>query len=185
MSAVPFGADLSLVWPCVYPCGWPWQGRRFSFRRLAMLPRSQHSSSPVRSQSLRLSTALAGAAGIALALLLGSSPAQARDVNWSMGVSVPGVVVSGGNGYPVYAPAPRYYAAPQGYYAPPPVYYAPPPVYYQPRPVYVAPPPVYYAPPPRPIYYGPPAPAYRPYYGPGWRGQRQGHRHHGHGRHDD
>lgn len=145
-----------------------------------MLPQSQHPSSPAHSRSLRLSMAFAGAAGVALALLLGSSPAQARgDVNWSVGVSVPGVVVGVGNGYQGYAPPPRYYAAPQGYYAPPPVYHQPPPVY-------VAPPPVYYVPPPRPIYYGPPAPAYRPYYGQGWRGERHGHRHHHrHGRHDN
>ena len=148
-----------------------------------MLPQSQHFSSPTQVR------ALVGAAGIALALLLGSSPAQARDLNWSVGISAPGVVVgvgnSGYNGYQGYAPQPRYYSAPPGYYAPPPVYYAPPPpVYYQPRPVYVAPPQVYYAPAPRPIYYAPPAPSYRPYYGPGWRGQRHGERHHGYGYRD-
>ena len=148
-----------------------------------MLPQSQHFSIPTQVR------ALMGAAGIALALLLGSSPAQARDLNWSVGISAPGVVVgvgnSGYNGYQGYAPQPRYYSAPPGYYAPPPVYYAPPPpVYYQPRPVYVAPPQVYYAPAPRPIYYAPPAPSYRPYYGPGWRGQRHGERHHGYGYRD-
>ena len=142
----------------------------------------------------RWSTALAGAAGITLALLLGSNPVQARELNWSVGIGTPGVVVGvgsggyanyGGYGGYRYAPAPRYYSAPAGYYAPPPVYYAPPPpVYYQPRPVYVAPPPVYYAPAPRPIYYAPPVPVQRPYYGPGWRGQRHGDRHHGYGYRD-
>ena len=163
-----------------------------------MLTQSQQQHQPSRPlhsrRLLRLSTTFAGAAGIALALLLGSSPAQARDLNWSVGVSAPGVVVGVGNGGYAnyggyggyrYAPPPRYYSAPPGYYAPPPVYYAPPPpVYYQPRPVYVAPPQVYYAPVPRPIYYAPPAPLQRPYYGPGWRGQRHGERHHGYGYRD-
>lgn len=98
--------------------------------------------------------------GVALALLAGAGSAQARgDVNWSIGLSSPGVVVGVGNGYPVYtAPRPIYYAPP------PPVYYAPPP-------------PVYYAP-PRPIYYAPPPPVVYYNYGSGGR-------HHGHrGRHN-
>ena len=136
----------------------------------------------------RLFSALAGCAGMALAALLASSPVQARGTHWSVGISAPGVVVGVGNGYQGYAPPPRYYSAPAGYYAPPPVYYAPPPppAYYPPRPVYVAPPPVYYAPVARPIYYAPPVlvPAQRPYYGPGWRGQRHGERHHGYGYRD-
>lgn len=148
-----------------------------------MLSQSQNPCRPARS-SVSLSAALAGAAGVALALLLGASPAQARDLNWSVGISSPGVVVGVGNGGYRHAPPPRYYSAPPGYYAPPPVYYTPPPVYYQPRPVYVVPPPVYYAPVPRPIYYAPPAPSYRPYYGPGWRGQKHGERHHGYGYRD-
>ena len=142
-----------------------------------------------------LLSALAGAGSVAaLALLVTtSSPAQAGGTHWSIGISSPGVVVGVGNGGyrggAVYAPpAPRYYSAPPGYYAPPPVYYAPaqPPVYYQPRPVYVPPPPVYFAPVARPIYYAPPVlvPAQRPYYGPGWRGQRHGERHHGYGYRD-
>ncbi|KRD56172.1 MULTISPECIES: hypothetical protein [Acidovorax] len=96
--------------------------------------------------------ALAASAGVALALLAGTGAAQARDVNWSVGIGVPGVVVGASNGY--YAPAPTYYAPP------PPVYYAPP------RPVYYAPAPAYYAPPPV-VYYGD-------------RGYRH-HRHHDHG----
>jgi len=58
--------------------------------------------------------AMAASAGVALALLAGTGAAQARDVNWSVGIGVPGVVVGASNGY----------------YAPPPAYYAPPPVVY-------------------------------------------------------
>ena len=93
-------------------------------------------------------------AGLALVALLGAGVAQARDVNWSLGISSPGVVVGVDNGRGVRV-------------LPPPVYVTPPPppprvVYYPPPP----PPPVYYAPPPRPVYYAPapvyvtPAPAY-------------------------
>ena len=90
--------------------------------------------------------AMAGAAGVALALLAGTGAAQARDVNWSVGIGVPGVVVGASNGY--YAPPPVYVAPRPVYYDPPaPVYVAPP------RPVYYAPPPAYYAPPPV-VYYG-------------------------------
>ena len=97
--------------------------------------------------------ALVAVAAVALAGLGASGAAQARsDVNWSIGVAVPGVVVGVGNGY-------------QGYsgYAPP-VYYPPPrPVYYAP------PPPVYYAPPP-PVYYAPPPTLYvAPFVGFGLR----------------
>ena len=45
----------------------------------------------------------AAVAGVALALLAGAGSAQARDVNWSVGIGVPGVVVGASNGY--YAPA--------------------------------------------------------------------------------
>ncbi|SDM40652.1 hypothetical protein SAMN05428957_105230 [Oryzisolibacter propanilivorax] len=102
-------------------------------------------------------------AGVALALLAGAGAAQARsDVQWSIGVGVPGVVVG---------------ASAPGYYTPPaPVYYTPPPpVYYRP------PAPVYYAPPP--VYYRPPAPVYvapRPYYGGGY----YHHHHHRYGGRD-
>ncbi|MBO1011641.1 hypothetical protein IPV27_28765, partial [Acidovorax sp. SD340] len=37
--------------------------------------------------------AMAASAGVALALLAGTGAAQARDVNWSVGIGVPGVVV--------------------------------------------------------------------------------------------
>ena len=72
--------------------------------------------------------AMAGAAGVALALLAGTGAAQARDVNWSVGIGVPGVVVGASNGY--YAPAPVYDAPPRPVYYAPPAYYAPPPVVY-------------------------------------------------------
>ncbi|KQO31958.1 hypothetical protein ASF19_10385 [Acidovorax sp. Leaf84] len=104
--------------------------------------------------------ALASSAGVALALLGGAGAAQARDVNWSVGIGVPGVVVGASNGY--YAPAPVYVAPP------PPVYYAPP------RPVYYAPPPAYYAPPPAVVYYG----------DRGYRGHRHHHHDRGYGRWD-
>ena len=52
----------------------------------------------------------AAVAGVALALLAGAGSAQARDVNWSVGIGVPGVVVGASNGY--YAPAPVYVAPP-------------------------------------------------------------------------
>lgn len=157
-----------------------------------MISQSRHFFSPLPfALRARLLCALAGAGSIALALLGTSSPVQARGTHWSVGISAPGVVVGVGNGGyrgGYYAPPPpRYYSAPPGYYAPPPVYYTPPPpVYYQPRPVYVPPPPVYFAPVARPIYYAPPVlvPAQRPYYGPGWRGQRHGERHHGYGYRD-
>ncbi|WP_198969602.1 hypothetical protein [Xylophilus sp. ASV27] len=92
-----------------------------------------------------LSTRLALGAAVIAASLGTVGVAHASNVAWSIGLSVPGVVVG--------ASAPSYYAPPPVYYNPAPVYYAPPPVYYTPRPVYYAPPPVYYA--PRPIYYGP------------------------------
>ena len=122
---------------------------------------------------------------IAAGALGAAATAQARnDVFWSVGVGAPGVSVGIGNA-PAYYPPQPVYAAPQPVYmAPQPVYVAPQPVYVRPRPVYVAPPQVYYAPVPRPIYYAPPAPLQRPYYGPGWRGQRHGERHHGYGYRD-
>ena len=113
--------------------------------------------------STRSFLGMALAAGVAVALTVGAAPAQARDVNWSVGLSSPGVSVGVSNGYPVYvAPAPVYVA-------PAPVYYAPPPP--PPRPVYYAP--------PRPVYYAPPAPVY---YGPPPGHYYREHRHHRHGR---
>ncbi|MCW5238219.1 hypothetical protein [Verminephrobacter eiseniae] len=65
------------------------------------------------------------AATVALACGAGAGSAWARDVHWSIGVAVPGVVLGAGVGdvgAPVYRPAPVYVA--------PPVYYAPPAVVY-------------------------------------------------------
>jgi len=106
----------------------------------------------VKAAALSLGLAALGAAGMA----------QAANVAWSVGVSVPGVVVGVGNA-PVYArPAPVYVSpAPVYYGQPAPVYVQPAPVYVQPAPVYVRPAPVY------------PVGWVQPYY-PGWRG-------HGHG----
>ncbi|GEM_PF-584134 len=112
--------------------------------------------------STRSFLSMAAAAGLALALGVGAAPAQARDVNWSIGVSSPGVVVGVSSGYPMYVAPPPVYVAPR------PVYYPPSPVYYAPRPVYYTAPPVYYAPPP--AYY--------------YRDRDRGHRHHRHDRHD-
>lgn len=105
----------------------------------------------------------AAAATVAAGALFTAGAASAQ-VNWSVGVNVPGLAV--GVAQPGYyaPPAPVYYNAPQAYYAPP------PPVYYRPAPVYYAPPAAYYRPAPR--YYGP---------GPGYYGHGHGH---GHGRRD-
>lgn len=110
-------------------------------------------------KNIRSMRALAAVAAVALAGLGASGAAQARsDVNWSIGVGVPGAVVGVGNGYQGYAP--------QAYYAPPaPVYYAPPP-------------PVYYAP-ARPVYYAPPVVVSPPAYGY-YGGRYNNHHRHGH-----
>lgn len=101
----------------------------------------------------------AAAGTLATGALFAAASANAQ-VNWSVGVNVPGVSVG------VVEPGPVYYEPAPVYSRPaPPVYYQPaPPVYYRP------PPPVYVR--PEPVYYGPPAQAY---YEPGdrWR-----HRHH-------
>lgn len=90
--------------------------------------------------------AAGAAAGLALAAMGFAGSAQARDnVQWSVGVGVPGAVVNVGNVGSVY---------------PQPVYVQPAPVYVQPAPVYVRPAPVYVRPPvyvqPQPVYYGRP-----------------------------
>ena len=98
----------------------------------------------------------AAAGAVAAGALFTATSASAGNVNWSVGIHTPAVVVGVG-GPPVY-------------YAPPPVYYAPPP------PVYYRPAPVYYGP-PAPVYYRQPHGYYRHHY---YRGH--GHRHgHGHG----
>ena len=132
--------------------------------------------------SAKRSALIAGAtAALAMAAMGFASSAEARgDVQFSVGVGLPGISVGVSNAYPVYG----------GY--PQPVYVEPAPVYVQPRPVYVQPAPIYYAPPPvyyrrLPVYVQP-APIYydRPH---GWQGRHGGYRDHdghghGHGRHD-
>ena len=111
---------------------------------------------------------LAATSAFAVAALFAVSSANAQ-VNWSVGVNVPGVSIG------VVEPGPVYYDEPAPVYSrpvPPPAYYQPaPPVYYRPPvPVYVR---------PEPVYYGSPA---QPYYESGdrWR-----HRHHHNRRHWD
>ena len=128
--------------------------------------------------SAKRSALIAGAtAALTMAAMGFASSAEARgDVQFSVGVGLPGVSVGVSNAYPVYG----------GY--PQPVFVEPAPVYVQPRPVYVQPAPIYYAPPP--VYYRPlpvyvqPVPIYydRPH---GWQGRHGGYRDHdGDGRHD-
>ena len=140
-----------------------------SWRVMCLWDCSRSLAGPIQLELLMNKTrsiyALVAFAAVALAGLGASGAAQARgDVNWSIGVGVPGVVVGVGNGY-------QGYSGYQGYA--PPVYYAPPPPVY-----YAPPPPVYYAP-PRPVYYAPPVmvgpPAYG-YYGGRYYQQRP-HRH--------
>lgn len=100
-----------------------------------------------RSVSSSRTLLMAGAAAVLSVAALGfSSAAHARgDVSFSVGVSVPGVVVGVSNAYPVYTQP--VYSQPVYGYQPQPVYVQPRPVYrpyYVQAPVYVAPPPVYY-----------------------------------------
>lgn len=106
---------------------------------------------------------MAGASAVLAVAALGfSSGAHARsDVNFSVGIATPGVVIGASN-YPVYTPPVYGYQQQPVYVQPQPVYVQPYPVY-RPRPIYVQQP-VYVAPPP--VYY---------------RGHGHHHRHHGHG----
>lgn len=95
---------------------------------------------------------LAGAA-LALAAMGFAGAAQARDnVQWSVGVGVPGAVVNVGNVGSVY-PQPVYVQPQPVYVQPAPVYVQPRPVFVHPRPVYVQPAPVYMVQ-PQPVYEG-------------------------------
>lgn len=124
----------------------------------------------VQAAPLRKPMLLAGAAAaLAIAAMGFAGGAQARsDVQFSVGVVLPGAQIGVANAYPVYAqpvyvqPQPVYVQPRPVYVQPAPVYYQPAPVYYQPRPVFVQ---------PAPVYYG------RPH---GWH-KRHGH----HGRDDD
>lgn len=124
--------------------------------------------STVQTAAPRRAWLIAGAtAALALAAMAFSGGAHARsDVQFSVGVVLPGAHVGVSNAYPVYS-QPVYHQP--VYVQPQPVYYPPQPVYVQPRPVYYQPQPVYYQRPP--VYYAPPM-----YY-------RGGHRGHGHGHH--
>jgi len=99
-----------------------------------------------------------GAACTLAAGALFAAASASAQVNWAVGVNVPGVSVG------VAEPGPVYYEPAPVYSRPaPPVYYQSPPAYYrQPAPVYVR---------PEPVYYGPPA-----YYEPGWRYRHHHHR---------
>nr|WP_311732113.1 hypothetical protein [Variovorax paradoxus] len=107
----------------------------------------------------------AAVSSVAAGALFAAASANAQ-VNWSVGISAPGVAIGVAEPGPVYyEPAPVYSRPAPTYYQPaPPAYYGPPPAYYRP------PPPAYYR--PAPVYYGPPAPGY---YGPR---ERWRHRHH-------
>src|SRR5688572_27582713 len=73
-----------------------------------------------------------GAAGFVAAAALFTAASANAGTNWSIGINLPGVVVS--------EPAPVYYE-------PAPVYSRPAPTYYQPaQPIYSVPAPVYYEP---------------------------------------
>jgi len=90
------------------------------------------------------------AATLAAAALAGTASASAG-VAWSVGVSMPGMVVNVANPAVVYPAV----SAPMPVSIP--VYYAPPPaLQYRPAPVYYR----YYR--PAPVHYGPPRGAYRP-----------------------
>lgn len=116
--------------------------------------------------------------------LLCTGAARAANVSWSVGINVPGVVITGGPVYQepvrVYQPAPVYLSEPV--YAPVPVYapapvYAPVPVVYEREPVY------YPRHPQWRHHYNRPMPAVEvPRYQPGW--QPVGHPHYWDGRRD-
>ncbi|WP_296926683.1 hypothetical protein [Polaromonas sp.] len=139
-----------------------------------MIKTITHSVSSVRT------LLMAGAAAVVSVAALGfSTGAHARsDVNFSIGVSTPGVVVGVSNAYPVYTSP--VYGSPVYGYQPQPVYMQPQPVYVQPRPIYRPHPiyvqaPVYVAPPP--VYY----PGGHHYRNHGHRSHGHGHRYHGYG----
>lgn len=138
--------------------------------------------STVQVATPRRTILMAGAtAALAVAAMGFAGGAQARsDVQFSVGVVLPGAQIGVTNAYPVYS-QPVYHQPRPVYVQPQPVYYPPPPVYYQPRPVYHVRPPVYVV--PAPVYY---RGGYRhPGYGHGHYRGHGGHRghdgHRGHG----
>jgi hypothetical protein len=139
-------------------------------------------NSTVQAATPRRTILMAGAtAALAVAAMGFAGGAQARsDVQFSVGVVLPGAQIGVTNAYPVYS-QPVYHQPRPVYVQPQPVYYPPPPVYYQPRPVYHVRPPVYVV--PAPVYY---RGGYRhPGYGHGHYRGHGGHRghdgHRGHG----
>lgn len=131
-----------------------------------------------RSVSSTRALLMAGAAAVLSVAAMGfSSGAHARsDINFSVGVSTPGVVIGVSNAYPVYT-APVYGQPVYGYQQQP-VYVQPQPVYVQPRPVY-RPRPIYVQ---APMYVAPPPVYYRGGHHYRHHGHRdRGHRGHGHG----
>ncbi|MDO8387336.1 MAG: hypothetical protein Q7T13_13185 [Polaromonas sp.] len=131
-----------------------------------------------RSVSSTRALLMAGAAAVLSVAAMGfSSGAHARsDINFSVGVSTPGVVIGVSNAYPVYT-SPVYGQPVYGYQQQP-VYVQPQPVYVQPRPVY-RPRPIYVQ---APVYVAPPPVYYRGGHHFRHHGHRdRGHRGHGHG----
>lgn len=124
-------------------------------------------------QSTRSTRQFVMATALGIAALLAAATAQARsDVQFSIGIHVPGATIYAGPGYG----PPPVHVRPRPIYRPPPVYLPPPPVYVAPHPIYLQPAPVYVQ--PRPIYLRPPA--HGPHRGPGWKHGHWKH-HHGHG----
>lgn len=118
----------------------------------------------------RLSPRWVLAAGLGLATLAAAGAARADNVQWSLGISAPGVslaVSEGGHRH-----APRVVVAP-------PVYVQPAPVYVQPAPVYTRPAPVYVR--PAPVFVQPPVVVHQP---PVWVAQGYGHGHYRDRNHD-
>ena len=104
-----------------------------------------------------------GATTLALAALGVTATAQAQNIQWSLGMSSPGVQLGLSNVQPVYIQQPMYQS-----------------VYVEPRPVYVAPQPVVYVR-PRPVYVVQPQ-----YVEAGWQRPDRGYGwHRGHGRRDE
>lgn len=132
--------------------------------------------------------AAGAAAGLALAAMGFAGSAQARDnVQWSVGVGVPGAVVNVGNVGSVYQePIPVYVQPAPVYIQPAPVYVRPAPVYVRPAPLYVVPQPMYYG---RPhghrrhggYYVEGPRQGYGPGYGPVYYQRDDDRREHRHG----
>lgn len=93
---------------------------------------------------MKSTQALVAAAALAAGAFGFAGTAQAGGVHWSVGVTVPGVVVGFGSVPPVVYAPPPVYMHPAPVYAPPPVYAAPAAYYMPPPPVIYRPAPIYY-----------------------------------------